>query len=55
MEVSVMMAPTTSNSQFGADFCCGWGNWHICMIPKPIIVVFFIGIHVKIEVSATME
>ena len=30
MEVSVMMAPKTSKSQVGADFCCGWGNCHIC-------------------------
>ena len=25
-----MMAPKTSKSQVGADFCCGWGNCHIC-------------------------
>jgi hypothetical protein len=30
MKVSVMMAPKTSKSQVGADFCCGWGNCHIC-------------------------
>jgi hypothetical protein len=29
MEVSLMMAPKTSKSQVGADFCCGWGNCHI--------------------------
>jgi hypothetical protein len=28
MEVSVMMAPKTSKSQVGEDFCCGWGNCH---------------------------
>ena len=25
-----MMAPKTSKSQVGADFCCGWGKCHIC-------------------------
>ena len=31
MEVSVKMAPKTSKSQVGADFCYGWGNCHICI------------------------
>ena len=32
MEVSVMKAPKPPKSQVGADFCCGWGNCHICVI-----------------------
>jgi hypothetical protein len=32
MEASVMMAPKTSESRVGADFCCGWGVRHICRL-----------------------
>jgi hypothetical protein len=32
MEVSLTMAPKTSKSQDVADFCCGWGNCHICIM-----------------------
>jgi hypothetical protein len=26
------MAPKTLKSQVGVEFCCGWGNCHICHV-----------------------
>jgi hypothetical protein len=40
-----MMTPKTSKSQVGADFCCGWGNLHICeglrFINSLLIQIYF--------------